>query len=185
MLRSDWSSLACLPHDLQAFVFVVDSFLVLQQADESSSNVAIRCALAVLVTCRNRNRNFNGYVMLRSDWSSLACLPRDLQLLLQILDRLLELSKSLKRIANVANRTRFTSPVACKNRFFNVSEMLRSDWSSLACLPRNLQLFLLILEGFVEIAELFVADAHILISCALARLVACSTKTNLRFSTDK
>ena len=42
MLRSDWSSLACLPHDLQAFVFVVDSFLVSRQADESNSNVAIR-----------------------------------------------------------------------------------------------------------------------------------------------
>ena len=50
--------------------------------------------------------------------------------------------------------------------------MLRSDWSSLACLPRYLQMLLVILESFLEIAEVCVADANAAVRLALAVLVA-------------
>ena len=52
--------------------------------------------------------------------------------------------------------------------------MLRSDWSRLACLLRDLQLFMVGLEGLFEVSQLFVAYTHVCVRSALARLVACA-----------
>ena len=52
--------------------------------------------------------------------------------------------------------------------------MLRSDSSRLACLLRDLQIFLGVRECFFEIAEILVADADVAVRHALARLVACT-----------
>ena len=54
--------------------------------------------------------------------------------------------------------------------------MLQSDWSPLACLPGDLQLFLVILEGFLELAEGRKRVADVRVRLALARFVACSAK---------
>ena len=63
--------------------------------------------------------------------------------------------------------------------------MLRSDWSSLACLPLDLQIFLVILEGFLELAERIECVSDVAVRPALAVLVACVTKRFRGFSTDK
>ena len=54
--------------------------------------------------------------------------------------------------------------------------MLRSDWSSLACQFRDLQILLRALELLLKIAEAAVCVSHVLNRCALARLVACENQ---------
>ena len=50
--------------------------------------------------------------------------------------------------------------------------MLRSDWSSLACLLRYLQIFRSEFDRFLEIAETLVADTNVAVRLAFAVLVA-------------
>ena len=54
--------------------------------------------------------------------------------------------------------------------------MLWSHWSIATCLLRNLKIFLCVFDRFLEIAEIFVADANIAIRIALARFVACKNE---------
>ena len=60
--------------------------------------------------------------MLQSDWSSLASLPRDLQLFLVVLEGFLELAKRLKGVPNICVRPALARFIACKNENFNGSE---------------------------------------------------------------
>ena len=62
MLRSDWSSLACLPRDLQIFFVILEGFLELAERIERVSNVTVRVALACLVACESKIEIFNGLV---------------------------------------------------------------------------------------------------------------------------
>ena len=54
--------------------------------------------------------------------------------------------------------------------------MLRSDWSIITCLLRDLLMLLPILDCFVEIAKFFMADANVAVSSALAVLVTCENE---------
>ena len=74
--------------------------------------------------------------------------------------------------ANVSISHALARFVACKNENFNGSEMLRSHWPIATCLPRNLQLFLVILKGFLELAERLKGVSNIRIRPALTRFVA-------------
>ena len=91
MLRSGWSRLACLLHDLQTLLVVFELFLELAHLSKRVPNICVRRALARFVACKNEN--FNGSEMLRSDWSIQTCQLRDLQTFLVILDRLVELAQ--------------------------------------------------------------------------------------------
>ena len=52
--------------------------------------------------------------------------------------------------------------------------MLQSDWSIGTCLLRDLQTLLVILEGFLELAERVERVSNVAVRHALARLVACT-----------
>ena len=60
--------------------------------------------------------------------------------------------------------------------------MLRSDWSFVTCLPHDLQMLLVILESFLEIAEVFVADANVAVCPAFAVLIPCENRKFQRIS---
>ena len=50
--------------------------------------------------------------------------------------------------------------------------MLQCDWPTLTCLVLYLQTFLLVLDCFLKIAKLLVADPNVAVRRALARFVA-------------
>ena len=57
MLRSHWPALACLVLYLQTFLLVLDCLLEIAKLFVADTNVAVRRALAVLITCKI---DFNG-----------------------------------------------------------------------------------------------------------------------------